>query len=212
VATIVWDRDDVLNDLMRSWLEHGWKPAHPGCGLSYEDLTENPPHRLLGVERKEYLASLDGFRLSERAADLEPVPEVLAWFKKYGSLHRHLVLTATTLESAPAAAAWTFRHFGAWVRSFHLIPAAREGQSIPRYEEDKGAYLRWLRKGDVLVDDSPANLESARRCGLEGVLIPRPWNQGGGSVSGALERLLAVIDSLPRPRGGRVGRGRRSEA
>jgi hypothetical protein len=193
MAVIVWDRDDVLNDLMRCWLEGWWKLAHPECRLRYEDLTENPPHRILGVSLGEYLASLDEFRLSDRAAEMEPVPKVLAWFERYGHLHRHMVLTATSLDTAPAAAAWTFRHFGAWVRSFHLIPAHRDSQSIPRYDTDKGAYLHWLGKGNVLVDDSPATVESARRYDIAGVLVPRPWNRAVGSINDALEGLLTVI-------------------
>ncbi len=102
-VTIVWDRDDVLNDLTRCWLEEWWKPAHPTCKACYADLTENPPHRVLGVSLEEYLASLDEFRLCDQAAEMDPVPEVSAWFKQYGHLHRHMVLTATSLDTAPAA-------------------------------------------------------------------------------------------------------------
>ena len=196
MVNIVWDRDDVLNDLMRCWLERWWKPAHPECKVCYEDLTENPPHRILGVSLEKYLASLDEFRLSDQAAMVEPDPEVLAWFKRYGHLHRHMVLSATSLETAPAAAAWTFRHFGAWIRSFHLIPALRDNQPIPQYDADKGAYLHWLGKGDVLVDDSPINLESARRYGTTGVLVPRPWNSADGGINDVLERLLTVVSAL----------------
>ncbi len=190
MALIAWDRDDVLNDLMRCWFDQWWKPSHPGCRVCYEDLVENPPHRLLGVGLTEYLASLDEFRLSEHADRMKPVPEVLAWFEHHGHLHRHLVLTATPLAAAPAAAAWTFRHFGRWVRSFHLIPSPRAGQVAYQYDEDKGTYLHWLQKADLLVDDSPANLESAARYGIPGVMVPRPWNQGGPDLADALDRLL----------------------
>ena len=195
MITIVWDRDDVLNDLSRCWLEQWWKPAHAECKVRYEALIENPPHRILGVSLEEYLASLDGFRQSDQADKMEPVPEVLAWFKRYGHLYRHMVVTATSLASAPAASAWTFRHFGTWIRSFHLIPALRDNQPVPQYDVDKGSYLKWLGKGDVLVDDSLANLEVARPCGITGVLVPRPWNRGGGSVSDVLGRLLTVTSN-----------------
>ena len=192
MLTIVWDRDDVLNDLMRCWLEQWWKRFHPECSVRYEQLSENPPHRILGISLEEYLASLDEFRLSEQATEMKPIPEVLAWFKQFGHLYRHIALSATALDTAPAAAAWTFRHFGTWIRSFHLVPSARKDQDIPQYDADKGAYLRWLEKGDVLIDDSPINVELARHCGIAGVLVPRPWNPQHGSITDALQRLLTM--------------------
>lgn len=199
MLTIVWDRDDVLNDLMRCWLERWWKPAYPECQVDYEDLTENPPHRILGIGLEEYLASLDEFRLSHQAAEMEPVPEVLAWFKKSGHQFRHMVLSNTSLDTAPAAAAWTMQHFGTWVRSFHLIPSSRDSQPIPQYDADKGEYLHWLGRGDILVDDSPANIESAKRYGITGVLVPRPWNGNGGCIADALDRLLKIVNTSASP-------------
>ncbi len=52
LKTIVWDVDDVLNDLMGSWFFLGCQD-HPECAVTYEDLKEKPPqgsrghHRLL---------------------------------------------------------------------------------------------------------------------------------------------------------------------
>lgn len=197
MAIIIWDRDDVLNDLTRCWFERYWKPVHPECTLVYEEITENPPYRLLGISQQKYLASLDAFRLSDLAAAMEPVPEVLYWFRHHGHKHRHIVLTTTSLDTAPGAAAWTFRHFGLWVRSFHLLPSFREGQPVCQYDADKGAYLHWLGKGDVLVDDVQINIESAKRYGIAGVLIPRPWNEAKCGLNDALSQLgtvLAVVD------------------
>ena len=198
MATIVWDRDDVLNDLMRCWLEDCWKPSHANCKVSYSDLVENPPHRILGVSLEEYLTSLDEFRLSEQASEIKPVSEVLDWFRRYGQSHRHLVLTSTSLRTAPAAAAWTFRHFGPWIQSFHLVPSLRENQPRSWHGTDKGAYLAWLGKGDVLVEDSVSSLESAKRYDIAGVLIPRPWNGNSGSIRDALERLGAAVGTRGR--------------
>jgi len=58
VRTVVWDVDDVLNDLMQSWFDSVWTPEHPGELLRYAGVSQNPPHKLLGVGRDEYLASL----------------------------------------------------------------------------------------------------------------------------------------------------------
>ena len=189
---IVWDRDDVLNDLTLNWLENGWKYEHPECSISFDDLVENPPHRILGVELETYLESLDKFRLSELASVLEPIPEVLSWFNKYGFKFRHMVLTSTPLHTAASSSAWTFHHFGKWIQSFHIIPSFRDGTECTNFTS-KGEYLHWLGKGDILVDDSKSNIKSASQYGIPGILIPRPWNGNNGSIREALNLL---IDSL----------------
>ena len=51
-------------------------------------------------------------------------------------------------------------------------------------------------KGDVLVDDSPANIESVARYGIAGVLMPRPWNGKNGEITDALDKLTAIVDAL----------------
>ena len=48
MLTIVWDVDDVLNDLMAVWFRDAWLPKHAACPVRYEEITENPPHRVLG--------------------------------------------------------------------------------------------------------------------------------------------------------------------
>jgi hypothetical protein len=199
MLTIVWDRDDVLNDLMRCWFEGQWLVEHPDCRLRYDDLVENPPHRVLGVSRREYLDSLDRFRSSPAHAAMPPSPEILGWLGRNGARCRHAVLTATTLASAGGAAEWTFRHFGRWVRCFCLLPAAREGDGAVAYEADKGQCLRQFAGPVVLVDDSPANLEAARREGAEGVLFPRPWNGAEGTALEALACLEEWLDKHASP-------------
>src|ERR1041384_5169475 len=126
MMTIVWDRDDVLNDLMRVFLEQWWIPSHPECPLRYDEITENPPHRLLGVSLKEYHQSLDAFRLSKLAAEMAPNAVVVEWFKEHGHKFGHIALSATSLVTGGAAAEWTFRHFGEWIQSFHLLPSPRD--------------------------------------------------------------------------------------
>jgi hypothetical protein len=191
MALIVWDRDDVLNDLMKVWLEQCWKPFHPECSVKYQDLTENPPHRVLGINLQDYLSSLDGFRLSERAANLTPIAEVLAWFKKYGAMHDHMVLSAIPAATAAPAASWTFHHFGSWVQSFHVVSARDNDHSSP-HRIDKLAYLRWLGIGGILVEDSQSISESARLEGWRAVTIPRPWNSAPGAIGDALVELTRV--------------------
>ena len=186
---IVWDVDDVLNDLMRCWFEQYWLLFHPDCKLRYVNITENPPHRILGINLKEYLDSLDTFRVSKKAEEMQPVPEVISWFTKYGEYYRHIALTARPLNTISSASAWVFRYFGTWIRGFHFIPVYREGQHIPEYDRGKGEYLLGLGELAVLVDDNPANIDQARKVGVKGVLMPRPWNKNNSSIIEALELL-----------------------
>lgn len=194
MKTIVWDVDDVLNDLMRSWLEQMWLVSNPHCRLRYGDLIENPPHRLLDVTLGEYQSSLDSFRRSGAGRQLSPSVEVVEWFRTYGDRFRHVALTATPLACAPVSAAWVAQHFGRWIRSFSFVPSARAGQDIPAYDQSKADFLRWWSRADVLVDDSPANVDAARALGIEAILAPRPWNRGTTTITNALQLLVEETD------------------
>lgn len=194
MLTIVWDVDDVLNDLMLTWFTEAWKPSHPTCGLSYPDITENPPDRVLGIDRSEYLSSLDAFRLSDRARNLLPNSAVAEWLQANGAGYRHMALTARPLESAPQAAEWLFRHFGSYLRGFGVIPT-RLPAGVPAYDRNKGEFLRWFGKADVLVDDSEENLRAAERYGIQGVLYPQPWNSSSQTAREALESLARLAEA-----------------
>jgi len=187
MKTIVWDVDDVLNDLMRCWFEHDQELGKLDKKLRYEDISENPPHRVLNISEKEYFESLDEFRLTQEAEAMQPLPEMVEWFEKEGNRFRHLALTARPLTSISAASSWVFRHFGRWIRGFHFVPSARGEQQIPLYDGDKIDFLKWLNKADIVIDDSESNIRSAEKLGFDGILIPRPWNRGLGTIQEALE-------------------------
>jgi hypothetical protein len=189
MRTIAWDIDDVLNDLMRSWLEIAWRPTHRGCPVSYEQLTENPPHRLLEVGLTDYLASLDAFRLSENFSSLAPRAELLSWFERHGAGYRHVALTAVPLSCAPVSAAWLLRHFGRWIRSFHVIPSPRDGEKKLNYDRSKEEFLRRVRGIDALIDDNPGHIQGAEKAGVRGLLFPAPWNKSRESITQVLEQL-----------------------
>jgi phosphoglycolate phosphatase-like HAD superfamily hydrolase len=191
MPTIAWDVDDVLNDLMRAWLAH-WLRCHPGCTIRYADLKKNPPHRLLGISLTRYRQSLDAFRLSGAYGRLRPNAEVLRWFRRHGARFRHLALTAVPVQSAPVSAQWVFKHFGKWIRTYHIVPSPRPGQSLPQYDITKSDFLQWLAKADVMVEDSRPNIAAARAAGVCGILVPRPWNNGTGTLHDALARLSSV--------------------
>lgn len=194
MLTIVWDVDDVLNDLMRAWFSEAWKPSHPACGLRYSDLTENPPDRVLGIARMEYLDSLDAFRMSARARSMPPNQAVLHWLRNFGAGYRHIALTARPLDSAPHAAEWTLRHFGDYMRSFCVVPT-RLGADAPAYDRDKADFLEWFGKADIFVDDSEENIRAVERLGIRAVLYPQPWNRSVQSVPQVLESLAQLAEA-----------------
>lgn len=188
MLTVVWDVDDILNDLMHQWFLHGWLVEHPTCRISFEELTCNPPDTVLGVHRSEYLASMDLFRKTDRAYNMTPNPEVLRWFHECGDRCRHIALTARPLETAPDVAHWVMRHFGAWIRCFGVVPTRSE-DGVPIYDRTKGEYLSWLGKGDVLVDDSTENIHQAASLGLKTLQAAQPWNKSILTVPALLREL-----------------------
>ncbi len=189
MKTLVWDIDDVLNRLTHDWLEQAWKPAHPECRASYASIVANPPNRALGIPLETYLDSLDTFRASPAGVNLAPVPETLRWFERHGHRYRHLALTARPLDSAPQAAEWVLKHYGSWIRGFGFVPSSRPQDAFPVYDTTKADWLRWIGVGDVLIDDSPGNLEGARKAGLATRLVPQPWNTASGTLNDVLRSL-----------------------
>jgi len=193
MLTIVWDVDDVLNNLMYQWFTFCWLPENPGCEISYKELSGNPPDEVLGISRETYLSSLDAFRATDRAIKMEPNAAVMAWMREHGSRFRHVALTARPLETAPDVAYWVMLHFGAWIRSFGVVPP-RTASDVPVYDRTKGDFLKWLRCGDIVVDDSAENVKKAQELGLKTLLYPQPWNASPLTVTMLLEDLtdLAV--------------------
>ncbi|HWA93862.1 MAG TPA: hypothetical protein VG844_04610 [Terracidiphilus sp.] len=193
MQTVIWDVDDVLNDLMQQWFTLCWLPKHPDCQITYSEIVENPPHRVLGIAREQYLHSLDQFRATDYASNMCPNSEVLAWFQECGSRFRHVVLTARPLESTPDVARWVMQHFGAWVRCFGVVPS-RVSHNMPVYDWTKGEYLKWLRCGDIMVDDSPENIAQAQLLGMKALLYPQPWNSSIFTANSLLKRLSDLAE------------------
>ena len=193
MLTLAWDVDDVLNDLMRNWLEVWWRPQHPGCMLNHEDIKKNPPHQLLGVELDEYLQSLDKFRLSGRYEQMQPNPEALEWFKKHGSLFRHIAVTSVPRIAAAVSASWIIRHFGDWIRTFHFVPSPRRSEILPEYDTTKADYLRWLKRADILIDDNEHNVAGLTVTGIQYFMVSRPWNVSSLSMEDLLRTLSQLV-------------------
>jgi hypothetical protein len=193
LKTIVWDVDDVLNDLTRSWFED-WSRGSGSISRPYGSLTRNPPHELLGISRGQYLASLDDFRLCGKAANLPPLPEIYDWFCRHGEKCCNIALTAAPLCAAQVSAQWVMNHFGRWIRSFNIVPSYRPGDPAGKTLATKSEFLRWWGKCDLLIDDSEENIAGARGLALRTVLFPRPWNSSNLSPAETLRIITRFVD------------------
>lgn len=195
MLTLAWDVDDVLNDLMRSWFEKKWLIDNPGSAVKYEDLIENPPCKIIGAARAEYIQSLDGFRLSQDYIEMEPNKEVLAWFQEYGETARHIVLTAVPVNRADISAQWVLKNFGKWIRSFNYVPSIRDDIKAPEYDKSKADFLSWFEKVDIFIEDNEGNIREAAKQGINGLLAARPWNNSNVSMPGVLKKITKMIET-----------------
>ena len=193
MKTICWDVDDVLNNLMYEWFHEGWIVQNPTCKLKYEELSENPPTRLLNIHLNTYLESLDRFR-EKYGKDLKPNQEILDWFEKYGSRYRHIALSAVPVSCAHISAEWTLRHFGKWIRSFNFVPSIRSGIKYPEYDLTKADYLKKIEHTDIIIEDNEKNILDAENISIKGLLIKRPWNNGSYSIENALQYLTSLTE------------------
>jgi hypothetical protein len=188
MRTIVWDIDDVLNNLTAHWLAQH-RARHPGVTLEYSALTKNAPHELLGMGFDDYLKSLDEFRASiDGMEQLTPNPLILAWLREHGSRYRHIALTARPTHAAGAGAAWTMNHFGAWIRSVAFVPL-RKPSSWPDYDLKKVEYIEWFDRDAILIDDQTTNVMEVKAKGLNARLYPQPWNASPQTAAELLKEL-----------------------
>jgi len=189
MKTIIWDVDDVLNDLMYSWFKEYRHVYDPNSNLSYHDLIQNPPHEILGITLNEYKLSLDNYRNSEKGRNLKPNQQIINWLRKDGAKYRHIALTARPKQTIPFLAEWIFHHFGDWIRTLSFIPSYREDEKLPVYDKTKTDFIIWLGKADYFIDDSEENIKAAEEIGITSFLFPQPWNNGKLAVKKILEKI-----------------------
>jgi hypothetical protein len=188
MRTIVWDVDDVLNNLTGLWFER-WRQQHPECTLAYGDLRRNAPHELVGISFENYLTSLDEIRASISGhEDLTPNPQIVAWLNEHGHRYRHMALTARPPHTAAAAGSWVFGHFGKWIRTISFVPP-RKPADWPGYDQNKADHLDWLKLDGILVDDSATNIMEVKDRGRPAILFPQPWNPDAQTVAEVLKQL-----------------------
>ena len=191
MKTIVWDIDDVLNDLLRRWFETCWKKEHPGSLIRYEDISENPPHKVLGIRESDYLKSLDAFRLSAEAEEAKPDAAVLKWFNEEGAGYRHMALTARPIRTFVPAVKWLMRHYGEWFQTIGFVPSKRDDEHPRQPDKTKADYLVWLGNADYFIDDLTGHVNSAAGLGIRAFLVSQPWNEselGLAEILGIISR------------------------
>ncbi len=189
MKTIVWDIDDVLNELMFYWFEDYCHTILPYIPVEFKDLKENPPCKILNISREEYLNSLDNFRLSNKGRNINPNEDVLSWFNEYGHKYRHISLTSRSRKTISVLSEWLFKFYGDWIRTISFIPSERSGENLPKYDSSKVEFLKWLDKADLYIDDSEENILGAKRAGVNALLFPRPWNSSTITVNTLLHQV-----------------------
>jgi len=189
MKTIIWDVDDVLNDLMYSWFQEYRFKYNYNSRLNYQGLFQNPPHEIMGITINEYQISLDNFRNSEKGRSLKPNQQIINWLRKNGAKFRHIALTARPKQTIPALAEWIFIYFGEWIRTVSFIPAYRGNEKLFVYDKTKADFLNWLDKADYFIDDSEENIKAVEKTGITSLLFPQPWNRGELTVKQILGKI-----------------------
>lgn len=171
---LIWDIDDVLNTLMQQYVAYGL--PENAKKLSYKELTENPPHDLLGISKEDYLFSLDRVRAGG-FYNLPPRSEVMAFFDECGHLFDHIVLSAVPLRFMEKSSAWVLHYFGDWIQSCLFIPSHRPDRDVKsQLFASKAEAMKFFGPRAVLIDDSVKNVEETRSAGGRALYFPAPWN------------------------------------
>jgi hypothetical protein len=189
---VVWDVDDVLNDLTLEWaaaegvrLSDGTPPTgDPGSWICQQ-----------GIELSAYLKSLDAFR-ARRYATLEPNPAVLSLLTEWsGPRATHIAMTATPIVAQSIVASWVMSHFGSWFRAVWFCPSRRPSDPSGIAYTSKGQVIAGFVGRSLLIDDSKVNLGSLMH-GDRGLLFPRPWNSSRGLPPLTGLKIHSELDNL----------------
>jgi 5'(3')-deoxyribonucleotidase len=170
---LIWDIDDVLNDLIRLCISTTAQTIRPG--IRFEDLQQNPPLQELGCSLDEYRSILDECR-AEYLYDQPPRKEVLEFFQTWGDQFRSVTLSSAPVSTAHRSAEWVLRHFGRWIHGTIFVPSPRKHIpiGIPLFAS-KAEAVSTLN--GILIDDMPQNVEPVRAAGNKAFYFPAPWNE-----------------------------------
>ena len=179
MKTICWDCDDVLNNFTKDFLKH------ESLGLN-------------AIKSPTYGKALDYYR-EVYYSGLNPNIEVLNWFRKYGHLFNHHVITAIPLKFAQVSSGWVFTYFGKWIRNYHIIPSLRMEDSTYIYDNNsKADLIQRLGNIDYFIDDSGNNIMQTNDLDIDTVcfLVRQPWNDSDLSMTDILEKITEREEGL----------------
>ena len=173
---LIWDIDDVLNELTALCIETTAQKLKPGIKL--EQLADNPPLKELECSLGEYRRILDECR-DQYLYSRPPIPEVLEFFQEWGTHFRSVTLSSCPMHMASRSAEWVLRHLGTWIQGTIFVPSPRKhipvGSALFASKAEAVLAL-----GGTLIDDMPINVERVREAGGEALYFPAPWNENKG--------------------------------
>ena len=150
MLTIVWDVDDVLNDLMSAGSRRRGSRRIRSRPLAYCRYHGESAASRAGRRAAEYLESLDSFRASDRArANCRPIPRCSTGCARYGPR-----VSATWRYGASAGERARTRPSGCSAISettsacFGVVPS-RLAAGVPAYDRDKGEFLEWFGRAGL---------------------------------------------------------------
>ncbi len=121
MTTLVWDIEDVVNELTAQWLATiNHNTISTNCQTTNSDF-----HTFLGWSRDEYLHPIDGYK-DEDYRDFAPNKLVIGLMSE-AEFCSNILLTATPLNSAPHSAELTLRHFSSLIDGIPIAPSNRLG-------------------------------------------------------------------------------------
>ena len=170
---LIWDIDDVLNELTALCIGTTAQKLKPG--IKWEELHTNPPLQELECSLDEYRRILDECR-DQYLYSRPPCREVLEFFQEWGHLFRSVTLSSSPMHMAPRSAEWVLRHFGSWIQGTIFVPSPRKHVSVATALFASKAEAV-LALGGILIDDMPINVERVRAAGGEALYFPAPWNE-----------------------------------
>jgi len=170
---LIWDVDDVLNDLTIRVLEELGVVNTGPVTSSFS----NPRDYVLslGYEEDTYLTCLDNVRRNV-FHELKPNAEIQSWLQEHGSKYSHMALTSTPLQFCSNSASWVFAHFSHWIDSFGCTPSPRPTDPKGMRYRTKAEYLTRLSTPYILIDDTVSNLEQIDPINGFGLQFPTRWS------------------------------------
>jgi len=185
---IVWDVDDVLNCLMKSWLQY-WS-QESGLKIILNEIIKNPPQDILGITKEDYLNSLDTFRNSDLGKDLEVNHIIKKWFLHHGNKFNHIACTGRPIRTMPNQAWWLYKNYSQWIKTVHMTGADRDLESR---KISKADFISFINSDVVFIDDCENNINSVSKIGGITLLYPQPWNKANYTEVEFISKLNSLL-------------------